>query len=532
VPQRLRENWAFLVTAAALLALLPLFLTFYVVDDAYISFRYARNLAEGHGFVFNPGSPVEGVTNLLWTLLLAAAFETGAIARWGIERFAIAAGLALGLAALWRTDCMLRALRVDWPLRLGALLVLAATTELWLSLTNGLEGALFAFLIVETLFQTAIRERFAAGALAGLLCFATRPEGLLVFPAAALAALVFGRAPDGERAWRARLGGTQWLAVGAFALAVLALSLLRIAYFDSVIPNSALAKRPDDLEALLGNLVLGRQYLASAATTNLLLAGSFVAAPLLFLLEPTRERRRAWALAGAVLLIGYGQSAAILVYGGDWMSFARLLSPYFFPFAVLGALLLGAGRWREGRAARTLVALCIAGTSVVYSNAVLARPSWLPAPRSWGIAYQDGGEYRKAVPALAACLTREDVFAAEKIGQIGYRLPAISIHDILGLTEAHVARHATRYYPRFGKTELAYTLTQVRPTLLLMNSGFIYLNTLDADAKRDFDARYELLRGPAESLDVIAVNREQRARMAPCLEGFRKVPEGLTGGAS
>ena len=38
-------------------------------DDAYISFRYARNAALGHGLVYNPGEPVEGYTNFLWTAL-------------------------------------------------------------------------------------------------------------------------------------------------------------------------------------------------------------------------------------------------------------------------------------------------------------------------------------------------------------------------------------------------------------------------------------------------------------------------------
>ena len=40
-------------------------------DDAFISFRYARNLVRGHGLVFNPGEAVEGYTNFLWTLGLA-----------------------------------------------------------------------------------------------------------------------------------------------------------------------------------------------------------------------------------------------------------------------------------------------------------------------------------------------------------------------------------------------------------------------------------------------------------------------------
>ena len=38
-------------------------------DDAFISFRYAENWAQGHGLVFNQGERVEGFSNLSWTLL-------------------------------------------------------------------------------------------------------------------------------------------------------------------------------------------------------------------------------------------------------------------------------------------------------------------------------------------------------------------------------------------------------------------------------------------------------------------------------
>src|SRR5438093_6967987 len=48
-----------------------------VVDDVFISFRYAGNLVSGHGLVFNPGERVEGFSNPLWTLLLAALFPRG-----------------------------------------------------------------------------------------------------------------------------------------------------------------------------------------------------------------------------------------------------------------------------------------------------------------------------------------------------------------------------------------------------------------------------------------------------------------------
>jgi len=44
---------------------------FSLFDDAMIAMRYARNLAEGHGLVWNNGEYIEGYTNFLWTLWMA-----------------------------------------------------------------------------------------------------------------------------------------------------------------------------------------------------------------------------------------------------------------------------------------------------------------------------------------------------------------------------------------------------------------------------------------------------------------------------
>ena len=51
----------------------------FLTDDAYISFRYARNFAQGHGLVFNVGAPpVEGYTNFLWVVVLGGLARLGA----------------------------------------------------------------------------------------------------------------------------------------------------------------------------------------------------------------------------------------------------------------------------------------------------------------------------------------------------------------------------------------------------------------------------------------------------------------------
>src|SRR4051794_18934740 len=71
----LRRYWPVVVAAALLV---PHALLFdFVNDDAYISFRYARNLVEHGQLVFNPGERVEGFTNFLWTLLLAGGIKLG-----------------------------------------------------------------------------------------------------------------------------------------------------------------------------------------------------------------------------------------------------------------------------------------------------------------------------------------------------------------------------------------------------------------------------------------------------------------------
>src|SRR4051794_38635643 len=61
-----------LVGCAVALLLLERYIGVYMPDDAYITYRYAENLAAGKGLVFNAAAaPVEGYSNLSWIVLLA-----------------------------------------------------------------------------------------------------------------------------------------------------------------------------------------------------------------------------------------------------------------------------------------------------------------------------------------------------------------------------------------------------------------------------------------------------------------------------
>src|SRR5262245_60765306 len=64
--------------AGLFILILHLRLYWFLTDDAFISFRYARNFSDGYGLVFNPGfERVEGYSNFLWVLILAAGNRLG-----------------------------------------------------------------------------------------------------------------------------------------------------------------------------------------------------------------------------------------------------------------------------------------------------------------------------------------------------------------------------------------------------------------------------------------------------------------------
>src|SRR4051794_28113976 len=66
-----------LVTVAAVILIAHSLVWNFVTDDAFISFVYSRNLAKHGQLVFNLGERVEGYTNFLWTVLLAALMKVG-----------------------------------------------------------------------------------------------------------------------------------------------------------------------------------------------------------------------------------------------------------------------------------------------------------------------------------------------------------------------------------------------------------------------------------------------------------------------
>ena len=98
---------------------------FWLDDDQMISMRYAYNLSEGHGLVWNPGEPVEGYSNFLWTLLMAAVH----LLPISLSKTALAMKLINLGFAIWVLFLSEKILRKYQPKSL------LAVPALWLSMT-------------------------------------------------------------------------------------------------------------------------------------------------------------------------------------------------------------------------------------------------------------------------------------------------------------------------------------------------------------------------------------------------------------
>ncbi len=170
----------FLLAALPALALLALQLVWLVPtcwEDAYISFRFARNVAAGDGWTFNRGEPgVEGFSNAAWTGLLAVAagHAPGSLP-------AAAAGLGAGLQALTLLLVAWMACRLG-PFAWLPALLLAGNATAARNASSGLETPLACLLttLVAWLWLTEQRRGMRGPALTSAACAllaATRAEG-------------------------------------------------------------------------------------------------------------------------------------------------------------------------------------------------------------------------------------------------------------------------------------------------------------------------------------------------------------------
>jgi arabinofuranosyltransferase len=294
----------------------------FVCDDAFITFRYARNLADGLGLRFNAGEtpPVEGYSEFLWAILMAGVERLGwDVLFWSRAiSIASAAGLVLLIARIAE-----RAMRLDAIAALYTGIFLAALPPITMWATGGLATMPFAFLFLAA-YERLIAGMKPHGIQAGILALAAalmRADGAFFCALLAIAVLIEANLKRD----RALLRGVILMAV-IVVVGVTVHLAWRGWYYGDYLPNTARAK----VAISINSITRGFTYLAAfmlvfPATIITVVSAAYA--------RPTSLR----PLFSTCLVIVLGTAAYTVMIGGDHMAMYR----FFVPALPFLALMLG-----------------------------------------------------------------------------------------------------------------------------------------------------------------------------------------------
>ncbi|MDD2598624.1 MAG: hypothetical protein PHO37_05295 [Kiritimatiellae bacterium] len=421
-----KSGWLLLLLVAG--ALLFAVHNRFVQDDAFISFRYAQNLANGHGLVWNIGERVEGYTNFLWTLAMASAFLLGV----DVVTYCFVVSLLCFICNLLLVYYLANIL---WQSRWsGFVAVLLVGTNYSFSsyATGGLEtqfGILWILLTLTAATNAVRRNNIllsAVGGISAACAVMTRMDAILfVLPMGAIFFFDFNK--------------TSLKQVLVFGLsAALPLSiwlLLRHEYYGDWLPNTFYIKTQGV------TFVRGFYYQALFYLVYALFAPVIIA---LFhyksLYRLCNERAVAMSLMASILL----WSLYLMRVGGDFMEF-RLMMP---PFVLLIILLVGIVHTSVPKILKLGLLMVLVTASCLHATLGYQYPS-LQTIKDLKECHREWQDIALAMNRLFATERDKVRIGVTTAGIIPFytELPAF---DLLGLNNRDIAMNGSRVTPVSG----------------------------------------------------------------------------------
>ena len=443
----IQRDWLLVAGLAGLALILRIVAGARTIDDAYITFRYARNLAEGLGFVYNPGQRVLGTTTPLYTALMSGSWLLG-------QRALPSVALVLNSLADGGTVALLywlgQRLSGSRVVAVGVGLAWAVSPMSVTFAGGGMETSLvILFLVASFATYVAGRSRFSAGLMA--LAVMTRPDALiaagLLFADMVLRPLL---ARDGS-SLSDRIRRLPWAEAAIFGVILAPWVLFATAYFGSPLPQSVQAKvRAYHLEPFQA-LIRLVQHVSTPFFEHEVLGQYWPAVgfPLYAVLYVAgglgQVRRQGRSLPHVLYPLAYVavfSAANPLIF--RWY-LAPLLPCYLMGIIVglhgiLSNLAQKLDRERLGEwATGVVVALLLLSSLNAYT---LAPDHGLDRPAPEMAWYKLELLYRQAAELVKARLEPGDVVAAGDIGAVGWFTGA-PVLDTLGL----ISPEAVPYYP-------------------------------------------------------------------------------------
>lgn len=511
------------------------------VDDAYITYRFARNLAAGNGFTYNAGRAALSTTAPLYALLLAG----GALIWPDLPALAnIISSVALWLAAALLSIQVSRD-RTFWVGALSGLLFVAYPL-LWLSL--GLETNVFLAFSLAAVVAYRRQRPFTAAFLLALATM-TRADGLILVAVLAadyllkrLHALLRRRglrtasgmdtvrdgAPESGPVWRTAMG-----AAGLYVLTLLPIVAWLTWQFGSPLPVTLGAKVAQSGLGVTGfyahtTILQGLGILVRARFGQTLLYCLFVPALLAGLVVSWRRASllrlvNAWAVAH---LAGY----TILGVTPYYWYYAPLV-PALVCTSALGVVesarwLAESWHWRRtvARGLAGFWSLALIG-SLAWSDWAMVRALDGPVPPpedpvSKVLPEAKVGSYQRAGQWLHEHTPTNALVGVTEVGIMGYYAERTMV-DFLGILEPEVAEALAR-------GDLYWALLRYQPDYLALTAiSPLYAYDLRADPW--FQAAYRPLEAMEDSRfwgSPVTIYHRTVERVALAETASGKLPEG------
>jgi len=406
--------WIALLILAAMALFIYSSLTYdFTQDDAYISFRYAANFLDGKGLVYNAGERVEGYTNFLWVMLMALFKGLFGIDYLLTSRFF---GVLSGALVFYLLYLLLRShfQQLPWLIYAAlAVMVLSNQSLAYWSIAS-LETSAFACMALAALVAEYRKPQLTPA----LLVIATllRPEGAVVF-----GAILF------DRIISERKFPTFFFLM--YFVPLLPFAIFKLVYYGSLFPNPYYAKSGVGLEYITSGLEYTWYFLRTIGVYGIILA-----APAMALMSIKSH----WTRYRLLYLYMFLYTAYIIWVGGDVLKVYRFFVPVVpilcFLFVVSVVELLATVRQKQLVYAMTLL---VAGSFSVGSY-FLARDH---VKAYWAAEQQITGKMHFMGTMLKKYMGPDFSLAASTIGMVGYQLLGHRIIDMLGLTDASIARN-------------------------------------------------------------------------------------------
>jgi hypothetical protein len=389
-------------------------------EDAYITYRFAKNLAEGNGPVFNKGERVEGYSNFLWMAAISGAYRLG----FDMEVFSrFVCWLANTILFILVWYILYRYFNTRGFSLLVAPLLYVLFLPLHYVATCGLETVVYAMLIVLCV-QTLLwaQSRPLPFAVAGFILFLIalcRPEGVLCF--VFYAGYLVYRSFAHKETLRPYLSG-----IILFIIFYSLFILWRFSYYHALVPNTYYAK---------GTLpLLIRAGLGMFTARGFITRYPYFAIFLFMLWKAGKLSADRSSLAPVFCFIAATLGFSIYFSGFDWLPFFRYTLPAV-PLIIIVCVIIFAQLWNHVLPAKSMVQRMIWGGLTVGCFMLASEQFY--ADLLFNFRYRDMdafGYYNQRV--FAEWLKREvgsgPVICVGDVGRLAYYSEA-NILDIFGL---------------------------------------------------------------------------------------------------